>query len=113
MFPEIGFEPGEIRRTRLFVGLDIGDRNLAVLLVGNPDDGADPHPREAVDHLFDLPRIDVDPLGDDQVLFAVDNEEIPLLVHISHVPGQQPTVDDGLLRRLRTVEISLHDVVAL
>src|SRR6476646_10533714 len=69
--------------------------------------------RVLVQHLFDLPRVDVVSAADDQILLPVDDVVIAVLVHPPDVAGAEPAVvRDGLGRRLRPVQIALHDVVA-
>ena len=66
-----------------------------------------------VEDLLDLARVDVVAAADDQLLLAVDDEEVAVLVDLAHVAAVEPAVDDGLLGRLLAVPVALHDVVAL
>src|SRR5271168_410743 len=66
-----------------------------------------------VEDLFDLARIDVEAATDDQILLAVDDVVITVVVNLSDVAGGEPAVGgDGGRRRLRQIPVPLHDVVA-
>ena len=51
--------------------------------------------------------------GDDQLLLAVDDREVAVLVDLADVAGVEPAVVvEGLGRLLRVVEVALEDVAA-
>ena len=67
-----------------------------------------------VEDLLDLARVHVVAAADDQLLLAVDDEEVAVLVDLGHVAGLEPAVlVDGLLRLLLALPVALHHVVAL
>ena len=81
---------------------DRGAHLLAELVVRHADDGRLLDRRVLVEHLLDLARVDVVAAADDQVLLAVDDEEVAVLVHLGHVAGAEPAVvGDRLLGGLR------------
>src|SRR5215207_9388113 len=62
-----------------------------------------------VEDLFDLARVDVEPAADDQLLLAVDDEEVAVLVALREIAGVQPSVlVDGPGGRFRAVPIAAH-----
>src|SRR5580693_732619 len=66
-----------------------------------------------VEDFFDLARIDVEATADDQVLLAVDDVVIAVVVNLSDVAGGEPAVGGyGGRRRLGQVPVPFHDVVA-
>ena len=65
-----------------------------------------------VERLLDLARVDVVAAADDQVLLAVDDEEVAVLVLLGHVAGEEPAVGDGLLGLLLLAPVALHHVLA-
>src|SRR6266540_758766 len=67
--------------------------------------------RVLVQHLLDLPRIDVVAAPDDQVLLAVHDEEIAVLVLAGQVAGAKPPVGNRLPSGLLVPPVALHDVV--
>src|SRR4029434_5846246 len=69
---------------------------LPVRRVGDGDHGRLGHRRVLVQHFLDLPRVDVVAAPDDQVLFAVDDVEVAVLVLAGQVAGPEPAVGDGL-----------------
>src|SRR5215210_978950 len=90
-----------------------GAHLLAELVVRHADHGRLLDRRVLVQHLLDLARVDVVAATDDQVLLAVDDEEVAVLVHLGHVARAEPALlRDGLLVRVVTVPVALHDVVA-
>src|SRR6266496_6026430 len=78
----------------------------------HPDDRRLGDGRVLVEDLLDLPRVDVVAAADDQVLLAVDDEEVTLLVDPAHIAGVDPAGPDGVLGRLGPVPVALHAVVA-
>ena len=76
-------------------------------------DGRLLHVGMLVEHLLDLARVDVVAAPDDQVLLAIHDEEVPVLVDLGHVAGAEPAgLVDRVRRRLRALPVALHDVVA-
>ena len=66
-----------------------------------------------VEDLFDLARIHVVAAADDQLLLAIDDEEVAVLVDSRHVAGVEPAVGvDRLRGRVGPVPVALHHVVA-
>ena len=78
----------------------------------DPDDRHLGHGRVLVQRLLDLPRVDVVPAADDQLLLPVDDEEVAVLIDPGQVPGAEPAVGDGGCGRVRLAPVALHDVVA-
>ena len=71
---------------------DRGADLLAEGLVRDADDGGLGDGGVLVEHLLDLARVDVQPAADDQVLLAVDDEEVAVLVHVPMSPEEnQPS----------------------
>src|SRR5690606_12719291 len=68
-----------------------------------------------VDHqrLLDGARIDVEAGGDDEVLYAVDEKDVAVLVDVADVAGAQPAVHEGVGGRLLVVVVAEHDLRAL
>src|SRR5207248_11713618 len=62
-----------------------GYHGLAPFGVWNTDDGGLDHRRMGVEHILDLRRRDVVAPPDDEVLFAVDDVQIPLVVELADV----------------------------
>src|SRR6476469_6712903 len=85
---------------------------LAPLVVGDADDRRFADLRVLVEHLLDLARVDVVAAADDQVLLAVDDVEVALLVDAGHVAGVEPTAAHRLLGGVGALPVALHDVVA-
>src|SRR3954447_18160397 len=99
-----------------------------VLTILQRDRGADLFPQLGVRHaehgglghrgmlvedLLDLARVDVVAAADDQLLLAVDDEEVAVLVDLGHVATVEPAVLDRVLGGVGLVPVALHDVVAL
>ncbi len=61
-----------------------------------------------VEELLDLPGEDVEAPHDDDVLLAVGDGEVAVLVHVAHVPGEEPALPDGLLGGLGPVPVAQH-----
>ncbi len=86
---------------------------LAERSVGQADDRRLQHARMLVEDLLDLPGVDVEPAPDNQVLLAVDDVVVAVLVHGGEVPGPEPAVDQGGRRLGGLVPVALHDIVAV
>jgi hypothetical protein len=65
---------------------------FTMLLVGDPDHGGIAHAGARPQHVFDLARVDVVARPDDQLLLAIDKEEVALRIEVTNVAGQQPAV---------------------
>src|SRR5215210_2852925 len=91
---------------------DGGRDLLAELVVWHADHRHLGHRGVLVEHLLDLARVDVVAAADDQVLLAVDDEEVAVLVHAGHVAGVEPAAAHAVLRGLGPAPVALHDVVA-
>jgi len=79
-------------------------RRLAAVMVGNADHDHFLHRRMFVDRLLDHLRIDVEAAGDDHVLFAIDQVEIAIIVHVADIAGQEAVADKGVRSFLRPVQ---------
>ena len=64
--------------------------------------------RVLVEHLLELARIDVVATADDQVLLAIDDEVIAVLVDRRDVPGVKPARAHHLARGVVPIPIALH-----
>ena len=85
---------------------------LAQLGVRDAEDGRLAYGRMLVEHLLDLARIDVVAAADDQVLLAVDDEEVAVLVDPCHVARDEPAVvGDRLGGRVGPLPVAVHHVV--
>jgi hypothetical protein len=100
---DLAVEEGEqVVRVQSGAGAEHDDRPayLAPPLVGHADHGTFRDGGMLVDHLLDLGRVDVFPARDDQVLEAVADVQVAVLVGDRDVTGVQPTVGgerrDGL-----------------
>ncbi len=59
-------------------------------------------------HLLDLARVDVVAAADNQVLLAVDDEVVAILVDCGDVAGVEPAVAHDLARRLLALPVAAH-----
>jgi hypothetical protein len=59
-----------------------------------------------VQHLLDLARVDVVAAADDEVLLAVDDEQVAVVVGVAEVAGVEPAVLERLRRRLGLVVVA-------
>src|SRR5215207_7948904 len=95
------------------VGLadDVGDGQLAGLLVRASDHRRAGHPRDAEQDLLELAREDVVALVEQHVLGAVDDREVAVLVEDSDVAGVEPAAGvDRLGGRVGAVGVAAHDL---
>ncbi len=90
-----------------------GFGTLAPLLVWHRDDGRLQHRRVLGDGLLHLDGRDVLPAGDDYVLVAVPDLDVPVGVPHGHVARVVPAPLEGLLGRLLVLEVALGDHVAV
>ena len=63
-------------------------------------------------HLFDLARVDVGAAADDQVLGAVEQRQVAVVVQPANVAGGQPAATDGAGRGLGVAPVASHDQFA-
>src|SRR5258705_1425294 len=92
---------------------DEGDRYLAPLRVGVPDDGALDNGRMTVQRAFDLDGGDVLAAGDDDVFQTISDLDISVRVSDGQVTGTQPPAGQhGRGRGGRVFVVAEHDVVS-
>src|SRR5439155_23950741 len=97
---------------RLRARNDEGDHFLSEPRVWYADDDRLVDVRVAVEDLFDLARVDGVAAANDDVLLAVDEEQVAILVEVADVAGPEPTVvRHCLARRALVVEVAAHDAV--
>ena len=101
------------RRVRTRLQRDGGADLLAQLGVRHCHDRRLGDGRVLVEHLLDLAGIDVVAAADDQVLLAIDDEEVAVLVDLREVTGVEPAAAHRLGRRVGTLPVALHHVRAL
>jgi hypothetical protein len=106
---------GQLSLGRAVAGLldDEGLDLFAVAGVRNSDDGDQRDCGVLHEHLLELARVDVEPAANDHVLGPVDDEVEAVRVLARQISGAEPTVVDGLRRRLGALVVALHGVVAL
>src|SRR5205823_6438537 len=85
---------------------------LAAPQVRFAHDGGFLHPRKLIENLFNLARVNVDPVYQQHIFFAVGDEIVALLVTITDISRQQPAVTHYFGRFFRLPPIALHDVAA-
>src|ERR1019366_3259833 len=90
---------------------DIGDGDFAPPLVGRGDDGRLRNGGMCAEHLLDFYSRDVLSAGDDNVLKAIAQLQIPVRVHHREVTGVEPATGEGFSGRLRVTVVPEHDVV--
>ena len=90
----------------------VGHHHLAPFAVRPADDGNLAHRAVGEQHLLDLARIDVGTARDDQVLGAVLEMQITLLVDNADVAGMQKAAAHAGRARLRVLPIAGHDDAA-
>src|SRR5580698_8347867 len=108
-----------LRQVRLAMGDELSGRDLgsgsrhderAHLLaharIGDPHDGDLQDRRVLADDVLHVLWIDVQPAADDEILLALDDEEVPVVVEVAHVAGVEPPVTERLGRRLRVLVIA-------
>src|SRR5206468_10020558 len=62
------------------------------------------------EHRLDLRRADPEPLVLDELLLAIDDENVTLVVSAPDVAGVEPAVADDVRRVLRLVPVAPHDL---
>src|SRR5215212_1369383 len=66
-----------------------------------------------VEHLFDLPRIDLEAARVDDLFLAVNDVEVAVVVHPGDVAGVEPAISQGLRGLLGHVPVALHPLRTL
>src|SRR5512132_1449429 len=89
--------------------LDERDDLLAVDVVRPADDPSRRDGRVLQQRRLDVPWKDVEAAPDDQVLLAVDDVDVPVVVEAAQVAGVEPAVPDRLRRQLRRAPVAEHD----
>src|SRR5512132_2016048 len=89
--------------------LDDRDALLAVDVVRPADDARRRDGRVLQQRLLDVPWKDVEAAPNDQVLLAVDDVDVPVVVEAAQVAGVEPAVPDRLRRQLRRAPVAEHD----
>src|SRR5499426_2509264 len=85
--------------------LDEGAGRLAPLVVGFRHHGGRLHRRMLVERILDLDRGDVLSAGDDDVLGAVLELDVPVRMHHPEVAGMKPPAGEGLVGRRLVLEV--------
>src|SRR5690606_6028895 len=88
------------------------DRNFALVLVREPDDGADADVRMLVEQILDFQRVDIVAARNNDVLLASDNEDIAIFILISKVAAQPALRREARRRRLGIAPVAGADRVA-
>src|SRR3990170_2323004 len=91
-------------------GHDDREQRLAVPIVGNTDDRRLADAGVTVQNGLDFAGVNVLAAGDDHVLLAVDQEEIPILVEAPEVAGMKPSVPENLCILPVALQIALAHV---
>src|SRR5690606_6066434 len=85
--------------------------DLAVVVVGETDDGRLEHARQLGEMVLDLARVDVLPTADDHLLRPTRHREHAALVHRREVARAQPAVgSEGCGGRFRVTKVSREEV---
>src|ERR1043166_2113372 len=98
--PSRNFEARELIPTHLFelrhlqpvLGDDVRDGYFPPHRIGEPDHGCFAHLRVLEQQLFDLPRIDVESAGDDEIALPPAQRVVAVLRTDSDVAGLEPAV---------------------
>ena len=91
-------------------GNDEGDGLFAHHAVGTADHSCLRHARVRLEHGFDFAGRDVLATADDEVLLAVDQHDVAVVVEVADVTGPQPAVLQGGGGLGRLVQVAAHDV---
>src|SRR6185437_5275110 len=83
---------------------------LAAIRVGYADDNGLRHFRVLVERLLDEARIDLIARGDDDILDAVDDEEIAVRIEIADIAGVEASARHRVRGLVRLVPIARHDL---
>src|SRR5262249_17148104 len=95
---------------RAFLYSHEGDGLLASARMWNTDHGCLLHSRKTIDDLFKLAGIDIDPVYEEHVLFAVGDEVVPIRIAITNIARKQPAIANSCARLFRLVPIPPHYV---
>src|SRR5688500_9519057 len=68
------------------------------------------HLRVARDGVLDLLWEDVEPRNDDEVLGAIDDEQVPVLIPVGDVTRPQPVSAEGCRAFILALPVTLEDV---
>src|SRR4051812_30956827 len=98
-----------LRERRAVAHADDGTDLLAETIVRDADDRGLGDVGVLVERGFDLGRVDVLATADDDVLDAVDDEQVAVLVDAADVARVEPAVGERLGRRLVETEVAAHD----
>src|SRR3569623_667194 len=71
---------------------DERDHLFTMLIVGQPDHRGLANAGVSEQHVLDLSWIDVVPGADDQLLLAIHEEQVAVLIQVADVPAEQPSV---------------------
>src|SRR5262245_58921425 len=85
--------------------------HLAPPIIGHSNNCALQNERVGIDCLFDFDGRDVLAARYDDVLLAVDDQEIALLINQSHVAGVQPAAAQSLSGFFGALPIARHDII--
>ncbi len=88
---------------------DEGDHLLAEARVGPAHDTGHGHVGMGQQHVLDVAREDVEATAQDEVLLAIDDEEVPVGVEVSDVTGVQPATAQRVRRLVGSVPVAGHD----
>ena len=91
---------------------DEGDRGFAPFVVRAGDDGAGGDRGMAIEGVFDFERTDVLAAGNDDVLGAILDDDIAMLVEYAEITGVKPAASKGLVGSLLVPEIAFHHDIA-
>src|SRR5579859_4142243 len=83
-------------------------RHLALIGVGHTDHHRLGYGRMLVEGFLDHAGIDIVAAGDDQILDAVDQEDIAVLIDIADIAGPERSVDEDIGGLVGTAPIALH-----
>src|SRR6516165_10032051 len=84
---------------------------FAPTLRWHADHGDLAHSGAASERVFDFSGIDVLPTGDNQILDAVVNIEVAIIVEIAGIAGAQPAIRYRLRGRILLTPVLLHEIV--
>src|SRR5579875_497074 len=83
---------------------------LAHTLRWNTDHRRFDHRRMAIEHLFNVTRVDVESTANNQVFFALDDVQVAVFIEAAHIAGMQPAIAQGRLCLFGHVVVALHDI---
>ena len=86
----------------------MGTHRFAGLVIGLADDSRFHNAGVTTQYIFDFVGVHVETGDDDHVFQAIDNLDIAIFLHHTHVTGAEETVLHGLGRFFRTIPVTLH-----